>query len=270
MIKKHILLASLALLSLYSCKKGEDEGQKIREMTEVIPENDRAIQAYLKSHYCELDGEGKVVLGSMEGHSDKTSLWDSPELKRKVIKVPDQHGNYIENTMYYLLLREGSGEQATVADNSFVLYKVQSLGGKVYDDGSYFALRNWLDLLGAEANAYRGGTVVGFREAVALLKASASASLTKQRDGSLVYPTDSGIGVFFMPSGLTYYTGTTSIPAYSPLLFEINLVKTKRYDHDGDGIPSIEEIQHHQDGTITFPDCNGNNKVDYLDANPCS
>ncbi|WP_454952044.1 FKBP-type peptidyl-prolyl cis-trans isomerase [Capnocytophaga granulosa] len=267
MIKKSILLMSFALLGLYSCKKSEDNGEKIREMTEVIPENDQAIQAYLKSHYCELDSDGSIILGAV-GSTGKTSIWDRADLKRKELRVLDQHNNYITNTMYYVILREGNGQQATVADRSFVLYKAESLDGKVYDDGNLFVSRNWMDLLGTEASVYRGGTVMGFREAVAMLKASASA-ITEQSNGKLVAPTDGGVGVFFMPSGITYYTGTSNIPAYTPLIFEINLLKTERYDHDGDGIPSINEIQHHQDGTITFPDCNGNGRVDYLDANPC-
>ena len=258
---------SFALLGLYSCKKSEDNGEKIREMTEVIPENDQAIQAYLKSHYCELDNDGNIVLGAV-GSTGKTSIWDRADLKRKELRVLDQHNNYITNTMYYVILREGNGQQATVADYSFVLYKAESLDGKVYDDGNLFVSRNWMDLLGTEASVYRGGTVIGFREAVAMLKASTSA-ITEQSNGKLVAPTDGGVGVFFMPSGITYYTGTSNIPAYTPLIFEINLLKTERYDHDGDGIPSINEIQHHQDGTITFPDCNGNGRVDYLDANPC-
>ena len=258
---------SFALLGLYSCKKSEDSGEKIREMTEVIPENDQAIQAYLKSHYCELDSDGNIVLGTV-GSTGKTSIWDRADLKRKELRVLDQHNNYITNTMYYVILREGNGQQATVADRSFVLYRAESLDGKVYDDGNLFVSRNWMDLLGTEASVYRGGTVIGFREAVAMLKASTSA-ITEQSNGKLVAPTDGGVGVFFMPSGITYYTGTSNIPAYTPLIFEINLLKTERYDHDGDGIPSINEIQHHQDGTITFPDCNGNGRVDYLDANPC-
>ena len=258
---------SFALLGLYSCKKSEDNGEKIREMTEVIPENDQAIQAYLKSHYCELDNDGNIVLGAV-GSTGKTSIWDRADLKRKELRVLDQHNNYITNTMYYVILREGNGQQATVADYSFVLYKAESLDGKVYDDGTLFTYNNWMDLLGREASAYRGGTVMGFREAVAMLKASTSA-ITEQSNGKLVAPTDGGVGVFFTRSGITYYTGTSNIPAYTPLIFEINLLKTERYDHDGDGIPSINEIQHHQDGTITFPDCNGNGRVDYLDANPC-
>ena len=214
-----------------------------------------------------MDNDGNIVLGAV-GSTGKTSIWDRADLKRKDLRVLDQHNNYVTNTMYYVILREGNGQQATVADRSFMLYKAESLDGKVYDDGNLFVSRNWMDLLGTEASVYRGGTVMGFREAVAMLKASASA-ITEQSNGKLVAPTDGGVGVFFMPSGITYYTGTSTIPAYTPLIFEINLLKTERYDHDGDGIPSINEIQHHEDGTITFPDCNGNGRVDYLDANPC-
>ena len=179
---------SFALLGLYSCKKSADNGEKIREMTEVIQENDQAIQAYLKSHYCELDNDGNIVLGAV-GSTGKTSIWDRADLKRKELRVLDQHNNYITNTMYYVILREGNGQQATVADYSFVLYKAESLDGKVYDDGTLFTYNNCMDLLGREASAYRGGTVMGFREAVAMLKASTSA-ITEQSNGQLVAPTD--------------------------------------------------------------------------------
>ena len=218
---------SFALLGLYSCKKSEDSGEKIREMTEVIPENDQAIQAYLKSHYCELDNDGNIVLGAV-GSTGKTSIWDRADLKRKELRVLDQHNNYITNTMYYVILREGNGQQATVADHSFVLYKAESLDGKVYDDGTLFTYNNWMDLLGREASAYRGGTVIGFREAVAMLKASASAI---NRAGAMVSWCSYrwGVGVFFMPSGITYYTGTSNIPAYTPLIFEINLFKDRAF-----------------------------------------
>ena len=52
-----------------------------------------------------------------------------PNLKRKTLKVPDIHGNYINHTMYYLILQEGAGAQATIADRSYVLYKGLTLKG---------------------------------------------------------------------------------------------------------------------------------------------
>lgn len=265
-----MLLLALAMVSLFSCKKSGDDGNKLREMSEVIPENDRDIQRYLKTHFCELDSQKNFVLDTIaKANAGKTSLWNNPNLKKKVLKVPDQHGNYIENTMYYLILQEGVGEQATIADHSYVLYNGLTLKNKSFDNSMQFSQRNWMDLLGTRASAYVGGTIIGFREAVATLKASSTGKAIPQGDGTLVAPTDGGMGIFFMPSGIGYFSGSSGVAAYSPLIFEIKLIKTERYDHDGDGIPSIDEIRHHEDGTITFPDCNGNGMADYLDDNKC-
>ena len=269
MIRRSLLLLSCGAISLFSCKKSGDDGQKLREMSEVVVENDNDIQAYLKSHYCELDADKNIVLGTLAGNTGKTSLWDNPNLKRKTLKVPDIHGNYINHTMYYLILQEGAGAQATIADRSYVLYKGLTLKDKVFEDGMRFTQSNWMDLLGTRASAYQGGAIIGFREAVATLKAS-TAKPTEVGDGTLKAPTDGGMGIFFLPSGLAYFAGTIGLPAYPPLIFEIKLISTANYDHDGDGKPSIQEINHQEDGTIVFPDCNGNGTVDYLDAYNCN
>ena len=122
MIRRSLLLLSCGAISLFSCKKSGDDSQKLREMSEVVVENDQSTyKPNLKSHYCELDADKNIVLGTLAGNTGKTSLWDSPNLKRKTLKVPDIHGNYINHTMYYLILQEGAGAQATIADRSYVL-----------------------------------------------------------------------------------------------------------------------------------------------------
>ena len=124
-------------------------------MAEVIPENDRDIQAYLRTHFCELDAQKNFILDTLAGgNASKTALWEHPNLKRKVIKALDRHGNYYDTTMYYLILQEGNGTQATVADRSFVLYKGQTLKGKVFDQAMTLRTNTWFDLLGTQANAY--------------------------------------------------------------------------------------------------------------------
>lgn len=271
MTKKYICLVALLSLGVFSCRKSDDNGVQIREMAEVIPENDRDIQAYLRTHFCELDAQKNFILDTLAGgNASKTALWEHPNLKRKVIKALDRHGNYYDTTMYYLILQEGNGTQATVADRSFVLYKGQTLKGKVFDQTMTLRTNTWFDLLGTQANAYLGGAIIGFREGVALMKDSSDSATEDTSTGILTPPTTGGMGIFFLPSPIAYYTGTVGVPAYAPLIFQIKLLKTQKYDHDGDGIPSIDEIIHHSDGTITFPDCNGNNKADYLDANQCS
>ena len=37
-------------------------------------------------------------------------------------------------------------------------------------------------------------------------------------------------------------------------------------DDDGDGRPTEDEIEINEDGTITFPDTDGDGVVDYLDS----
>ena len=45
-----------------------------------------------------------------------------------------------------------------------------------------------------------------------------------------------------MPSALGYYSSiSNSIPAYSPLIFSVNLHRVNQSDHDRDGILSIHE-----------------------------
>ena len=135
------------------------------------------------------------------------------------------------------------------------------------ENAKNFTQNNWLDLLG-DGTRNNSGTIYGFREAVALLKATTN-ELSSNQDGTLALPENYGVGLFFMPAALAYYTGASNIPAYSPVIFEIKLLKTEHIDHDADGIPSINEINHQSDGIISFPDCNSNGVVDYLDSRKC-
>ncbi len=75
-----------------------------------------------------------------------------------------------------------------------------------------------------------------------------------------------GQGAFFIPSGLGYFSSTAgSIPAYSPLIFKVNLFVINETDHDGDGIPSSQEYDNDGDGVQD--DTDGDGIPDYLDAN---
>ncbi|MBA3986432.1 MAG: hypothetical protein H0X63_07655, partial [Flavobacteriales bacterium] len=81
------------------------------------------------------------------------------------------------------------------------------------------------------------------------------------------FDNDYGVGIFFLPSGVAYFNNIQgSIPAYSPIIFRVNLFLAKRADHDRDGVLSINEIEYGDFGVITFPDSNGNLVPDYLDS----
>lgn len=123
-------------------------------------------------------------------------------------------------------------------------------------------------------------------------------------DGTVSYSNDYGIGAIFVPTGMAYFNqGSGSIPPYADLIFTLNLIASRQTDHDndgipsymedltedllvrhpdndtdsdgifnyldpdddGDGIPTREEIIINEDGSLEFPDSNGNGIPDYLD-----
>lgn len=98
--------------------------------------------------------------------------------------------------LYYIITLEGTGAKPIATSTVTVGYKGYFLDGTVFDQtyGSAWAQFNV------------SGVVPGFREALQLLK-------------------NKGKGTFFMPSGLAYgASGAGSIPANTPLIFEIDLV----------------------------------------------
>ena len=79
----------------------------------------------------------------------------------------------------------------------------------------------------------------------------------------------------FIPSGLAYYGSSSStIPAYSPLIFSFKLYEIERADQDGDGIPSyLEDVSPTVDrymyvlneGVVNPDDTAGDEVPDFLD-----
>lgn len=269
-MRKNILFLGIFSVLLFSCKKDKEQTIQIREYSEVAVENDKQLQEYLKTHFYTLnavDSQNRknITLDTIAGvNASKTPLWN--QVQKKVLKLKDIHGNYVSHTMYYLILEEGQGQQASVADVSYVVYKGQMLSGKVFEENTIASASNWIDLLGTSSTS---GTIFGFREAVAMLKSS-NTEASENPDGTISLPNNYGFGVFFMPAGVAYFRGTNNIPAYTPIVFQIGLIKTRNADHDDDGIPSIKEIILKEDGIIEYPDCNQNGYVDYLDARKCN
>lgn len=274
MIKKTILSVSLlAILFATSCKKNEKETTVTppRDVTEVRDENDASIVSYLKTHFYKFENQN-VTFDTIAGsNASKTPLYN--QVQTVELDVYDANNNKVRHKLYYLPVQEGSGNQSSIADSVYISYKGQLLNGKVFDQTVGYTRSNWMDLLGDVTNSITSlkgtGAIKGFREGLALLKGSAS-DITINADGTVSVPNDGGVGVFFMPSGLAYFSSSAAlIPAYSPLIFTVNLIKTKRADHDKDGKPSLEEIKRDDYGIISYPNCDNDFLPDYLDADKC-
>lgn len=244
-IKTYIFVTALVIMVLSACKKDDDIGVTIvppRDRGEQQVKDDALLQDYLKTHFytpenVDINNDGTVEyrlvnFDTIAGdNSDKPSIMDSGLVKTKKLT---REG--VEYTIYILGLREGSSEEQkpTFADSTLVTYKGQlpyEDGGRVFDSAINPV---WFDLT---------SVVEGFRESLVDFK-GASGVVNTNADGTVTYTDDFGELVVFMPSGLAYFDkppAGSSIPSYSPLIFNIQLYKVNEADHDRDGIPSYLE-----------------------------
>ena len=69
-------------------------------------------------------------------------------------------------------------------------------------------------------------------------------------NGSVNY-NNYGLGVMFVPSGLAYFSGSTTGSSYDNLIFKFELLQVEVIDHDNDGLPSyVEDL----DGNLIVED----------------
>ncbi|MGB6151772.1 MAG: peptidylprolyl isomerase, partial [Pricia sp.] len=203
------------------------------------------------------------------GNTDITPLIDS--IQTVEVQVPSSHfliessdETTVTHKLYYLTARQGSGENLTVADSAFVQYKGSLLSGEVFDQNN-ISSPVWFDLarLQAPATSLISGTPArGFSAGIPNFRAGSDAIIND--DGTYTVE-DYGVGLILFPSGLGYYNlASGSIPAYSPLIFTIDLFAVNQTDHDGDGKVSIEEDTN-GDGYLFNDDGDSDGVPDYLD-----
>lgn len=251
-LKKILNLTALYILLLTSCKK-EDEVEPPREVSVQAIEDDQILEDYLSTHFYNYEdfedetGSPEIVFDTLSGeNANKRSLMS--QVVKKVINVKISDGSFVNHNLYYLVAREGIGKSPSLVDSTFQSYEGLLLNGNVFDSANNPV---WFDLT---------QVVRGFREGLPSLKAGTY----EVNDDNTVTFNNFGQGAFFIPSGLAYFSNTAgAIPAYSPLIFKVNLYTTKQTDHDGDGIPSSEEFDRDGDGIAD--DTDGDGLADYLD-----
>lgn len=269
---KLIRLSSvLLLLVLLSACRNDDDGitpEPPRDLGEVAIEDDGEIRAFLETHFYNYedfaappaDFNYQIVIDTLdEANAGKTPLMD--QVISTAITVEDKDGNAVEHTLYYLIARQGTGENPTVADSVLVRYRGNLLDGSLFDNSN---VPLWFDL--AQIQSPLGGalgvTARGFAEFVPELKTGVYVG---DNNGLPVFD-NYGIGMVIMPSGLAYFaTPRTGIPSYSPLIFAIDLFTYNDTDHDKDGLPSITEDRNNNNYLLD-DDTDKDGLPDYLDA----
>ena len=248
----------MLLLISFSCKKDDTNNIDIpiKDLSEqYIIENDSIIQ-FMKTHFFNYSDfsnisstdSPEIIFDSIIGDNlNKTPIYD--QVSTLQISVKDANDNDVNHNLYYHVIRDGIGENPTVADSVFVSYK-----GLLFDGSSFDSRKNpiWMEA----KNLIRG-----FQEFLPLLK---KGDVNVNNDGTYDFM-DFGIGFVIFPSGLGYYqSGSANIPAYSPLIFQVNMMTLNRTDHDKDSVLTIDEDL---DGDHNFnnDDTDSDNIPNYLD-----
>ena len=294
-LNKFFILSFIFALTLISCK--DDDNGNSPEFEERDPEeqaiaDEDSIHNFLETHFYNYeefenpsdDFDYMVRFDTIAGdNADKTPLSEEENLITKTVVSED-----IEYTMYVLKVREGEGQQARFTDSTLVTYRGELLNLNSFDNASNPV---WFDL---------PSLIKGFSEGIVEFK-GATGYLTNP-DNTVDFNDDYGVGALIFPSGLGYFSNSQpSIPPYSPLIFNVQLLLVNEADHDKDGIPSWmedlnennnvldddsdgddtpnfadadddgdgtptrDEIIINEDGSLEFPDANGNGTPDYLD-----
>ncbi len=234
------------VIGVASCKKDDDPTVVVVEIEDRVEQQIKdmdSLDKYLKLHY--YNSQYIESLGTNASISDivitklATGETTAPIGHTMLITAvgPAKTTNY-EGVVYeyfLLSLNTGGGINAPkFSDKIRFNYEGLRLDDVVFD---YSVFPFDSDLVGNGITTF--GLIPGWKKIMPSFKTAES--FVENSDGTISY-TNKGLGVMFLPSGLAYFsTPTTSIPAYSPIIFKFELLQMFENDHDGDGIPSYLE-----------------------------
>jgi hypothetical protein len=282
------LISLLFFLSASSCKEDEpDEKVPPRDRTKQYNEKEKdSIMEYMQTHYYTVDAQYNVTFDTIDPAGSHTSIWDDANLQ--TIDVVDQKVETLHYDLYYIPLREGTGQSITKMDKILMKYKGIGLNGIVFEEKiDQFPV--WQNLL---------IRIKAWKEVIPKFNAG---TYTDNGDGTVTF-SDYGVGIFIAPSGLGYFDvrNFPKLPPYSPIVYTFktfvvnddtdgDLVKNTDEDLDADGdplnddtdednVPNIYDADDDNDGVLTKDedtngdgdptndDTDGDGTPNYLDA----
>ncbi len=205
----------------------------------------------------------------------------------------------VAHTLYYLAAREGEGVSPTIADSVLVRYEGNTLDGNTFDAVSSYVWQNLPNLLRGYYNAvsqWQAGTqdqlvqnpdgtsryanagiglmvmpsgLAYFNSAPGSIPAY-SPLLFKLEMGQVIENADAdGDGIPSILEDLNgnnfLYDDNTDQEQEEKSFGRVLIPNFLDPDDDGDGKRTRDEIIIGEDGSLTFPDSNGNGIPDYLD-----
>ena len=255
-----IFFPSLFVFALLvtACKSDEEDTTvELNDFSEQAQIDDELIREYLQNHTYNYEDfqdpsleDPTINIDTLTGNNaNKTPLSEFVSFTN--VTVTNSEGEEINHKLYYLIARQGirSEDRATIVDSVYLAYKGSLLDGSKFDES---ISPIWFD---------NTAVITGFRHGVQFF---APGNYTQNTNGSIDF-SDYGQGLIFIPSGLGYFgNAQASIPAYSPLIFSLNVYTTNQADHDADGILSFNEDVD-GDGNPFNDDTDGDGIPNYAD-----
>ncbi|OUL62242.1 FKBP-type peptidyl-prolyl cis-trans isomerase [Flavobacterium sp. AJR] len=246
---KYYFILTFATLAIFSCSKSDSaDVEPLRDFQVQYDADIAVIEDYLKTNTITItEAAGKpedqdVKIKLITKPNEEKSIWfylNSPTFPTLKVKTVNLHN--VDYKLYYLVLREGTGESPSNVDGVLSSYNGTYLfrkAGATTTDPSVVTATQFEEIVFPQTFYDLYQMVKGWGETFPEFKVGTS---DPGNNGTIVY-NDFGAGVMFLPSGLGYYAGGSgSIPSYSPLVFSFKLYALQRLDHDGDGVFSYQE-----------------------------
>ncbi|MDD5151068.1 MAG: FKBP-type peptidylprolyl isomerase [Flavobacterium sp.] len=247
---KYYFILLIITVSISSCSKNDvapvepPRDYNVQYTTDITD-----IEDYLKANYITVVNhpgfadDQDITITKIPDGGNQPSIYSYlnadtfPKLLVHEVALHDIVNNY---KVYYLVLREGVGQSPCNVDGVLAAYK----GEYLERIAATTTTAETITSTGFEEVKYPQtilslySTITGWSEIFPQFK---TGTYVSNPDGTVSH-NDFGAGVMFIPSGLAYYnSGSSSIPAYAPLVFSFKLYEIQRLDQDSDGIPSYLE-----------------------------
>lgn len=255
---KFYFILSITTLSIFSCSKNDDDDyEPVREYAAQYPIDITDIGEYLNNYYITITNnpgqpdDQDVVMTKIAFGDTQPSIMSYlnaatyPKLLLRKVSIHD-----IEYKLYYLVLRPGTGESPSNVDEVLASYR----GDYIYRTSPTSETPYEIKTTKFDEVKYPQDFISlfshtrGWKEIFPQFKKGTS---TINPDGSVSY-NDFGAGVLFIPSGLGYYTGISSIPAYAPLIYSFKLYDIKRSDDEYVGAFGTSSYVSKADGVLSY------------------
>lgn len=276
---KFYFIVLITTASLFSCSKNAIVEEPIRAYSDQYILDMATIEEYLSTHYITVtDAPGDVsdqdvkieLITDPATQPSIMSYLNASTYPKLLTREVSQHD--MKYTLYYLVLRPGIGDSPCNVDGVLASYK----GDYLYRTAATASNPSTLSVIKFEELVYPQSmlslynVIKGWSETFPQFKTGTSSI---NANGTVTH-LDFGAGVMFLPSGLGYYNaGSSSIPAYAPLVFSFKLYDIERLDQDGDGIPSYLEdlngdgyVYSLPAGVFNSDDTDGDGIPDFLDV----